>query len=150
MSEWQDKFDSYLVDLYISGRGVCGYVWGGFCKLHGLDESLGQGHYGIHRYPNNEFAYRTVQSWLYQSYPKFADCVHLCLQKGRPLSGIKLGLIKFVKMKKPMRVGNERVISDLRRAQNKSRASYINHSLRTNNPLNTDRVKMPAPKMARR
>lgn len=150
MSEWQEKFDRYLVDLYVSGRGVCGYVWSGFCKLHGLDESLGQDHYGIHRYPSREFAYRTVQSWLYQSYPRFVDCVHLCIQKKKPLSGIKLGLLKFVKMKKPMSVGNEIAISDLRRAQNKRRASYIDNRIRKGDSLSTTKVKMPRRKLARR
>ena len=150
MESWQDKFDAYLVSLYAADTGKCGFVWNMFCDRYGIDESLGYSHYGISRFPNEEFAYRTVQTWLYQSYPNFVDAVHLCNKKEIPVSGIKLCLLRFVSKKKPDSVGNGNVINDLRRAQNKSRASYIDHSLRKNNPFNTTRVKMPAVKRARK
>lgn len=93
--ELQEKFDSFLVDSYDKANYKCSSVICSFIERMGWEKGTRLEEMGIDRVPTVSFFKASISAWLFQAYPQFPELVLLMGKKGRPLSGIRLDLLRF-------------------------------------------------------
>lgn len=147
MDDNQSKFDRFLVESYESGNYRCSHVLRRFTEMMGWGGNVKLSDMGIERVPTVSYFNSRVSVWLFQAYPQFPDVSVLLAEKGRPLSGIRLDLLKFAN---PYNSGSsDAARQSIKHYHKRIAANQLSNAIYKGKPYGPGRVKSPARKMAR-